>query len=111
VVDDEADVRAVMAEALSSAGYLVAEAAGGQTALELLKSRPFDLLVTDFAMPGMNGAELALAARKLRPDQRILVVSGYADTQAIVAANLHAALIVKPVDVQALREAVAAALA
>jgi CheY-like chemotaxis protein len=110
VVDDEADVRAVMAEALSSAGYLVAEAAGGQTALELLKSRPLDLLVTDFAMPGMNGADLALAARRLRSGQKILIVSGYADTQAIVSANLHAALIVKPVDVQALRKAVADAL-
>jgi FixJ family two-component response regulator len=61
-------------------------------------------------MPGMNGADLSMAARRLRPEQRILIVSGYADTQAIVSANLHAALIIKPVDVQALREAVAAAL-
>jgi CheY-like chemotaxis protein len=111
VVDDEVDVRAIMAEALAEAGYSVEQAPDGRQALQALRSQRFDLLVTDFAMPGMNGAELASQARQLWPDQRVLIVSGYADTQAISSANLRAALVVKPLDVRALRTAVAAALA
>ena len=59
-------------------GHNVTEAQGGEQALELLRTRQFDLLVADFAMPGMNGAELADAATRLMPDLPIVFVTGYA---------------------------------
>lgn len=106
LVDDEAEVRAIMAEALASAGYRVDEAANGELALAALRTRPYDLLLTDFAMPQMNGAELARRARALRPAIKILMVSGYADSEAVIDAPLDAALLPKPLEIRALRDAV-----
>lgn len=111
IVDDEDDVRATIAEALADAGYRADQAANGEEALIALRARPYDLVLTDFAMPGMTGVELAVKARALNPDQLVLIISGYADTEVIVAARLDIQVLLKPVDVKALTNAVAAALA
>lgn len=82
LVDDDAEVRAVTAAYLSEMGHRVIEAADGTAALDLLKAEEeADLLIADFAMPGMTGLDLADRARKLRPDLRILLVTGYADPE------------------------------
>ena len=79
LVDDDPAVRAATREMLEEAGHTVVDVASGSAALQLLGAgRRFDLLVTDFAMPGMDGAHLAVAARAADPGMRILFVTGYA---------------------------------
>ncbi len=81
LVDDEPLVRMIGGEQLEELGYSVLEAADGQAALELLQQNPgIDLLVTDVGLPGgMNGRQLADAARASRPDLKVLFVTGYAE--------------------------------
>jgi signal transduction histidine kinase len=80
VVDDDEDVRVTIVELLQQVGYRVIAAPDGATALNLLQNEPgIDLLVTDVAMPGIDGLETARRARLQRPDLRVLFVSGYAD--------------------------------
>jgi len=85
VVDDDPPVREITATMLRTMGAEVVEAGSGGSALEMLdaEARDFDLMVVDFAMPGMNGAELAATAGKKWPDLPILFVTGYADLSAI----------------------------
>lgn len=78
-VDDDCIVLMNTVAMLEDMGHRVHDAASGQAALDLLRSHKFDLIVTDYAMPGMTGAELIAAARALRPDVRVALVSGYAD--------------------------------
>jgi CheY-like chemotaxis protein len=79
VAEDEEDVRFVVAEALSAAGFSVLEAENGPEALRLLKANPgIQLLFTDIMMPGgMDGFELAHRAKQLRPDLRVVYTSGF----------------------------------
>ena len=81
LVDDDEDVRGVAAAMVAELGYEVATAAAGEEALRLLGERRFEVMVTDIAMPGMNGVELGRRARRLVPDMPILFASGYADVQ------------------------------
>jgi CheY-like chemotaxis protein len=86
VVDDDPDMRRVLVASLDALGYWVAEAEDGPSALSLMDRVAPDLLLLDFAMPGMNGAEVARLARDRRPELPIVFASGYADTAAIEAA-------------------------
>ena len=80
VVDDEPTVRMLVVEALEELGHRVIEAANGSEGLRALETnQAIDLLVTDVGMPGLNGRQLADAARTLRPDLRILFITGYAE--------------------------------
>jgi PAS domain S-box-containing protein len=84
LVDDDDLVREVTASRLEEFGYKVTQAGNGPSALLSFEQDPsFDLLVLDFAMPGMNGAEVARAARKRRPDVPLIFVTGYADLSAL----------------------------
>jgi CheY-like chemotaxis protein len=86
VVDDEASVRMLVSETLAELGYNAVEAADGPSALRILQSnRRIDLLVTDVGLPGLNGRQLADAARVGRPDLRVLFATGYAHNAAIGA--------------------------
>ncbi len=88
VVDDDSAVREVTAGILTDLGYEVIEAGSGGAALDLLDRRgDIDLLLLDFAMPGMNGAEVAREARARRPGLPILFVTGYADAAALLDAG------------------------
>jgi len=80
VVDDDNDVRDVTAAILVDLGYTVLEAGSGGAALELLAREPaIDLMLLDFAMPGMSGAEVAQRVKGTRPALPILFVTGFAD--------------------------------
>ncbi|MDH5567338.1 MAG: PAS domain-containing protein [Myxococcales bacterium] len=81
LVDDDADLRALIRQMLETLGYAVREAAAGPAALELLGSdQRFDLLLTDIVLPGgMSGRELAEAARRSRPQLPVLCMSGYTE--------------------------------
>jgi CheY-like chemotaxis protein len=88
LVDDDAAVREVTSAILRDLRYAVIEAGSGADALELLGQRPaVDLMLVDFAMPGMNGAEVARLARAVRPSLPVLFVTGYADRAALVGVN------------------------
>ena len=81
LVEDEEAVRGFAARALKQRGYKVLEASGGEQALEILRARTDDiaLIITDVVMPNMDGPTLVRAARKLRPDMRVIFMSGYAE--------------------------------
>jgi CheY-like chemotaxis protein len=84
VVDDDPDVRELAVESLSQLGYRVVEAASGMAALALIdRGQVVDLLVADFAMPGMNGRVFANEAKLRRPGLRVLYVTGYAEASAL----------------------------
>lgn len=80
LVDDDHSVREVTAQMLSNLGYSVIQADGGRTALRLLEEgTTVDLLLADFAMPGMNGGELARAVRSRYPKLPVVFITGYAE--------------------------------
>ncbi len=82
-VEDEASVRGIAAKALRKKGYRVIEAEDGEEALEILEETetPFDLMISDVVMPGMDGPSLLRAGRKLLGEARIVFISGYAEEE------------------------------
>ena len=85
LVDDDPAVRQVTQAMLTELGCEVLEAGSGYTALEILRTHAdVDLLLADFAMPGMNGAELAGLAAQEHGDLPVLIVTGYADVDALL---------------------------
>ena len=106
IVEDEAAVRALAKTALARKGYRVLEAANGGEALLLCESErsPIHLLVTDVVMPGLGGADLARRLAPLRPDMKVLFISGYADQAAARHGTIEpgAAYLEKPFSLDAL---------
>jgi CheY-like chemotaxis protein len=100
VIDDEPTVRMLMVEVLEDVGYTVIDAHDGASGLKILRSEArIDLLVTDVGLPGgMNGRQLADAARQTRPALKVLFVTGYAENAAIGNGLLDAGMqvITKP---------------
>ncbi|MBX3484934.1 PAS domain S-box protein [Phenylobacterium sp.] len=85
IIDDEATVRMLMADVLAEAGYTVLQAQDGPSGMRILESEQrIDLLITDVGLPGgMNGRQVADAARLTRPDLSVLFVTGFAENAAI----------------------------
>jgi signal transduction histidine kinase/CheY-like chemotaxis protein len=110
VVDDDRLVRRLMSEGLRNLQYRITEAENGEQGLAAMERARFDLLLVDFAMPGMNGAEMVREAQKRQPGIKVLMVSGYADSAAVEAALGSARLLRKPFDLAELRAAVAETL-
>jgi two-component system cell cycle sensor histidine kinase/response regulator CckA len=80
LVEDEHDVRDLVARMLSDHGWTVYDASSGVDALRLFEAhRDVDLLVTDLHMPGLDGLKLAEILRRQRPDLKILYITGYED--------------------------------
>jgi PAS domain S-box-containing protein len=110
VIDDDPDVRAFIAAALEEHGYRVREAGDGKEGLaEIERDKP-DLVIVDFLMPGLSGAEVARRIRAKLPKQPILFVSGYSETDAVKRTAPDAPLLTKPFRADALAKAVRAAL-
>jgi signal transduction histidine kinase/CheY-like chemotaxis protein len=111
VVDDDGEVRNLVRDTLELLGYRVLAADGGAAALALLdRTRP-DLVLMDFAMPGMNGAECAGLARQKWSGLPIVFASGYADTAAVESAlGGQAVILRKPFVMDELARTVADAL-
>lgn len=106
VVDDDPEVREILAETLTEFGYGVIQAGSGEEALSLLGGGPdFDLVITDVRMPGMSGLELVDEARARRPALRVIVISGYFLPQPITVRFLK-----KPFHMHELASAVRAEL-
>jgi len=84
VVDDESVIRLLVREVLQDLGFNVIEAEDGPSGLSMLQStQRVDLLVTDVGLPGLNGRQLADAARAVRPGLKVLFITGYAANAAI----------------------------
>ncbi len=111
VIDDDPSVRRFIVQCLRSLGYRVAEAAGGAEGLLRLEDEAPDLLVVDFAMPGMDGAQVARHAREVSPSLGVLLITGYADAGAIRELVNSEAVLRKPFKVTDLAVAVRKALA
>jgi signal transduction histidine kinase len=109
VIDDDAGVREVIVQGLRDEGYLVSEAADGESGLQRIDDFAPSLAVIDFLMPGLNGAEVARIAQARHPGLPIVFVSGYADTLALDGVS-GATVLRKPFDIQTLSRAVGAVI-
>ena len=106
VVDDEPSIRHLIDEVLSEAGYTVIDAADGAAGIKILQSGArVELLITDVGLPhGMNGRQVADAAREIRPGLKVLFITGYAENAAVGNGHLEPGmeLLTKPFAMDAL---------
>ncbi|WP_254073169.1 PAS domain-containing sensor histidine kinase [Acidisphaera sp. S103] len=115
IVDDEPTVRMLVADVLEGLGYAAIEAADGVSGLKVLQSDVhIDLLITDVGLPGgVNGRQMADAARLHRPDLRVLFITGYAEGAGIgegaLGRGMH--LLTKPFSMQSLANQIKAIIA
>jgi excisionase family DNA binding protein len=89
VVDDESSIRDLLAKTLALADYDVDTTADGRSALERLRLYPYDLLIADLKMPGIDGLNVIREAKRLKADLPVIIITGYStETAAIEAVNL-----------------------
>ena len=108
VVEDEVLVQMLVMEVIEDLGLEGREAGDGPSALDIVRSDTrLDLLVTDVGLPGMNGRQLVEAAREIRPDLKVLFVTGYADKAAMGEfAGVNSDMITKPFALETLSDKV-----
>lgn len=109
LVDDHMQVRSTTAALLTDLGHSVVEAEDGAEAMKVLKSRTcdFDLLISDYAMPQLSGTDFLRQAQSLCPDVPALIVTGYAEAEAIGDRPKGVAILQKPFTAMALESAIA----
>jgi PAS domain S-box-containing protein len=110
VIDDDEDVRHFIAASLEEYGHDVIEAADGVEGIERYGAVRPDLVIIDYIMPGLSGAEVAAHIVATNPDQAILFVSGYSETDEIRKVAPDATILFKPFRAAALEEAIRDAL-
>ena len=105
VIDDEPDMREMLAFDLSEEGYEVSTAESGVAALQAIRGRRFDVAVTDLKMPGMDGVQTLAALKEIDPDMEVIIATGYASLESAVACLQHGAFdyIQKPYDLDQIR--------
>lgn len=106
LVDDENDIRRTLSRLLSESGYAVETASNGADAIALIARQRPDLLLLDYAMPGMTGLDLAKTVRQAHPRLPILFMSGFADTKMLEHEMPAARLLRKPFGNDELHEAI-----
>jgi signal transduction histidine kinase/CheY-like chemotaxis protein len=109
--DDDDAVRTFVARVLDDAGYFVESVSDGRSAVQLVRNSVVSLLLVDFAMQGMNGADVTAAVRAFRPNLPVLMITGYADTDAVASQAPGIPMLRKPFEAEALLEAVGQAIA
>ena len=110
VVDDDPHMRNVVSRLLAKAGHSVTQVSNGQEALAQTERARFDLLLTDHAMPGMTGLELASLMRGVDPNQRVILFTGYPMSPKDTPRDI-ACLLKKPAQPDELQLAIARAMA
>jgi two-component system cell cycle response regulator CpdR len=78
LAEDDESMRVFLANALKRAGHRVRDCAEGLSALDAIKAEPYDLLLADIVMPGMDGIELARQANEVHPTLKVLFITGFA---------------------------------
>jgi signal transduction histidine kinase/CheY-like chemotaxis protein len=115
IVEDQAEVRSLVRRVLQQWGYVTLEASGAEESLALLSrhSDPIELMITDVVMPGMTGVRLADVVKRIRPEIKVLFMSGYTNSEIDHEGLLHAGVefIQKPFTPDALVAKVRAVLA
>jgi signal transduction histidine kinase len=106
VVEDDNEVRSMLVDSLKMLGYVVTQAHDGKTGLGRLTDDRPDLLMVDFAMPGMNGIDVIAAARKVRDDLPVILATGYADVDISRLAVRRCSILRKPFQLDELARAV-----
>ncbi|MBI3512920.1 MAG: response regulator [Proteobacteria bacterium] len=97
VVDDDPDVREIVALSLRTAGHVVLEAANAGEAIPLLRQHAeIELIFTDIVMPGTDGFRFADMAKAQRPDVRVLYTTGFADRVEAYHGAVHGPILAKP---------------
>ena len=112
VVDDEASIRDLLAKTLALAEYDVDVAPDGRSALERMRMYPYDLLIADLKMPGMDGLTVIREAKRYKGDLPVIIITGFStESSAIEAVNLGVAgYLTKPFRVPQVLAAAAKAL-
>ncbi len=112
VVDDEASIRDLLSKTLALAEYDVDVAPDGRSALERLRIYPYDLLIADLKMPGLDGLSVIREAKRYKADLPVIIITGYStESSAIEAVNLGVAgYLTKPFRVPQVLAAAAKAL-
>jgi signal transduction histidine kinase len=110
VVEDDEGVRRFIVDCLQSLGYSVSEAADGEEGLERIRLERPELLIVDFAMPGLNGVEVVNEARLAAPGLPIIMATGYADMDAVQKVVDPSHVLRKPFQIGDLESAVRTAL-
>ena len=112
VVEDEASARQALAEILTMLGYRVTAVGSGEEAGRLAPKKPFDLLLTDLMLPGVSGADLAIVLQARWPDLRVVLMSGYAEDEAVRLGTQAGVVrfLQKPFDLEMLARELRAAL-
>jgi len=88
IADDDGDVLEVMAAILRAPGYTVLTAADGYEAIRILADRHIDLLLTDLRMPGLDGTQLVVQAKVMRPALHVIYMTGFMEAAATVSGRL-----------------------
>jgi DNA-binding NtrC family response regulator len=106
VVDDEASQRELVSGYLKKQGFEVFTAAGGESALELFRQAPMELILTDQRMPGLSGLDLLKAAREINPETQVIVMTAYGSVETAVEAMRDGAAdyVAKPLNLDELRQ-------
>jgi DNA-binding NtrC family response regulator len=110
IVDDDELVRDMLWRNLNELGFAVSEADSGASALQSLAQNDYDLVILDYAMPGMSGPATAQEIRRQRPGQKLLLISGYAGTGVLRTESGEIPLLGKPFRLDQLQAAVEGAL-
>lgn len=84
VIDDEEIIQVSCKRTLASEGYEVDTAASGKEGLEMFEKSEYDLVLTDLKMPGMDGIEVLLNIKRQRPEQNVIIMTGYDTVEHIV---------------------------
>jgi PAS domain S-box-containing protein len=112
LIDDHAEVRGTTAAMLAELGHSTVEAANGPQAMEALEAakEPFDLLITDYAMPRQSGSEVVRLAREKQPALPAIIITGYADEAEIGSRPGEVGLLMKPFTLRGLSKMIVTAL-
>jgi DNA-binding NtrC family response regulator len=113
LVDDEEEFVETLAERMRNRGMEVATSHSGGEALDLIEDEPYDVVVLDLQMPGMDGLEALARIKKTKPDIQVVLLTGHATVQKSVEAMKRGALefLEKPIDLSKLSEVISEAKA
>ena len=101
-VDDDTLVGEATVALLESKGHQVVLASSGNTAIELIENKQFDVVLTDYSMPEMNGRQLAVLSKKIRPVLPVILVTGWATEGLSDVDALEDSILEKPLNVELL---------
>ncbi|MBV8068913.1 MAG: response regulator [Acidobacteriaceae bacterium] len=112
IVDDDPDIHRLLAAALQNESYVIEDRYDGIEALALLQNQPFDLVITDVRMPGMDGLELLRRIHEVRPAAKVLVMTAESTPATVIRSLRDQALgyLSKPFSLDAVAQAVACAV-